>query len=285
MNIATFSIVARDQDTGALGIAGNSNGFCYGRWVPHVQSGAGIVATQGAVNLWYAKQGLSDLSNGVSAQETLDGLLKKDPDANSMGQVLVLDREGNTACYTGAKCHEYAEDVSKKNLAIAGNTLAEKHIVSAMETYFEKSDEPFTLKLIKTLQAGEAAGGDIRGKKSAAVKIVKGIPDEKGEDTLYDIRVDKSETPLQDIEKLYYTAEAYLLIDKAWVSKSDIEALLFFEQALQLDPGNPEIMFWIARKHLALGHTDESEKLKKQLFAMKGNWEEYWRRFDKREQS
>jgi len=285
MIISTFSIVARDPETGALAVAGNSNGFCYGRWVPHLKSGAGALATQGAVNLWYAKQGLEDLDKGLSAQETLDDLLKQDPDTKGMSQVLFLDREGNTAVHTGKRCYGYAADISKKNLAIAGNTLANEDVVAAMESFYESSDEPFALKLIKTLQAGEEAGGDIRGKKSAALKIVTGTSNEKGEDVLYDIRVDKNNAPLQELEKLYYTAEAYKLIDDAWATENDMEALLFFQQALVLDPGNPEIMFWIARKNLALGNTEEANHLKKQLFAMKGNWEEYWRRFDARERS
>lgn len=283
MNFSTFSLVVRDPETGALGIAGNSNGFCYGRWVPHVQFGAGIIATQGAVNLFHARLGLQLLDKGVSSKETLDELLRQEPDTKAMAQMLVLDRDGTTAAYTGANCYEEFGDMSEENVAIAGNTLANKDVIPAMEDFFKTSDLPFALKLIKTLQAGEQAGGDIRGKKSAALKIIKGVVDERGEDTLYDIRVDKSETPLQDLEKLYYTAEAYKLIDQAWATDNDTESLLFFQQALELDPGNSEIIFWIARKHLALGHTDEAASLKKKLFAMKGNWEEYWRRFDKRE--
>lgn len=122
MNLSTFSLVAQDSDTGNLAVAGGTNWFNYGRWVIHAEAGHGVLVTQAETNMWYALNGLDDLKRGLSAKETVEDLLKRDPDKNGVFQLLVIDNSGNTYCHTGEHCHDFAGSICKQNIAVAGNT-------------------------------------------------------------------------------------------------------------------------------------------------------------------
>jgi uncharacterized Ntn-hydrolase superfamily protein len=283
MNFSTFSIVARDPETGQIGVAGGTNWFCYGRFVPHSKPGVGALVTQAATNMLYVSHGLDALQH-VDAETTLRDLLVRFPDKKGIYQLLMIDSAGNTSCHTGENCHNYAGYLCKKNFAIAGNTLVGEQTITEMADYYEKSDLPFALKIIKTLQAGEAAGGDIRGMKSAAIKVVKGKSSNKyWDDTLYDLRVDENSNPLKELERLYNTANAYRLFNEAIDARDDADQLRFLENALKYDSENTEILFWIARKKFALGKKEEAQSIKEKVFSLPGHWKEYWRRIDERE--
>jgi len=229
MKLSTFSIIARDPDTGLIGVAGGTNWFGYGRWVPHIEAGFGALATQAETNMWYAPNGLENLKKGMTAQETLDNLLKRDADKDGVYQLLIMDNNGNTACHTGEKNHFYAGHICEQNLVVAGNTLvSEETIKAVVKSFNDSKDTSLALKMIKALQAGQAAGGDIRGMKSAALKVAKGKSSGKyWNDIIYDLRVDENTNPLKELERLYYVAKAYGYINDA-ESTQDVEKSLEF---------------------------------------------------------
>jgi len=281
MNLSTYSIVARDSKTGYLAVAGGTNWFCYGRWVLHIEAGFGSLATQAQTNMWYAPNGLENLKKGLSAEDTLKDLLKRDPDKGGIYQLLIIDNVGRTACYTGKANHHYAGQILDNNFGVAGNTLVSEKTLQAVFKFYKNSKLSFTLKIIKALQEGQKAGGDIRGMKSAALKVAKGKSSGKyWEDIIYDLRVDESRDPLKELERLYYIAEAYGYIDKAESAININKSLVYYQKALKLDPDNEEIMFWIARNYNVQGNKNESDKIMKKLRKGKGKWEEYWRRLD-----
>lgn len=231
--------------------------------------------------MWYAPNGLEDLKKGLSAEDTLKDLLKRDPDKGGIYQLLIIDNIGRTACHTGIANHHYAGQMLDKNFGVAGNTLVSEKTLQTVFKFYKNSKLPFTLKIIKALQEGQKAGGDIRGMKSAALKVAKGKSSGKyWEDIIYDLRVDESSDPLKELERLYYIAEAYGYIDQAESASNIDKSLAYYQKALKIDPTNEEIMFWIAKNYNAQGNTKESGKIMKKLKKGKGRWEEYWRRLN-----
>lgn len=283
MNISTFSIVARDPETGNLAVAGTSNGFAYGSVVPHIEAGVGAIATQAAVNLNYAAEGMLELREKKTAQDTMVHLLRNDPDPSGKYQLLLLDNEGNTACHTGNATYDYKGHISKLNLAVAGNTLVSEETLNAVVTTYESSELPFALSIIKALQAGHEAGGDIRGSKSAAIKVVRGERTDKfWEGVLLDLRTDTNRDPLGKLEELYTLSEANRFVNKGWDASTPEEALPYFLKALELDSENPEYMLWVAKTYKTLGNDIESIALLEAVKQHPGHWMEYWNRLEKK---
>lgn len=282
MNISTFSVIARDLLTGNLAVAGTSNGFAYGSIVPHVEAGVGAIATQAAVNLNYAAEGMLELRDKKSAQDTMVHLLHNDPDSEGKYQLIIIDNDGNTACHTGQNNYTVNGHISRLNFACAGNTLVNEATLKAIADYYEESAEPFALKIIKSLQAGHEAGGDIRGIRSAAIKIVKGQRTEKfWEGVLLDLRTDENTNPLKKLEELYVSSVANIYWNKGYSSRNPQEALPHYQKALELDPDNPEYMLWVAKTYKDLGNTVESEMLLNKVKSFPGHWMEYWERLMK----
>lgn len=279
----TFSIVARDEKTGQIGVAGTTHWFGYGKNVPHIQAEIGAVATQASTNLFYGTEGLKQLEISNSAKETLATLLEREPDSKGIFQVIIIDKDGNTAGHTGENTIYFANHITEKNVAFAGNFLANENILSTMEQYYQNSNEPFALKLIKTLQRGQEVGGDIRGKRSAALKVTpkKGATN-PWEDILYDLRIDDNADPLTELERQYYVSQSFHFLNIASEVDTFKEKSVYFEKALRVCPENSEALFWYA---VSCWNNDEKEKaqeLKEQLFQKYGNnWEELWKRFFK----
>ena len=286
MNFSTFSIIARDPKTGQLGVAGGTNWFCYGRWVPHIEADYGVLATQAETNMWYAPNGIENFKKGLSAKENLDDLLERDPDKDGVYQLLLMDNYGNAACHTGEKNHFYAGQVCETNLVVAGNTLVSEETIKAVANTFKESKErSLALKMIKALQAGQTAGGDIRGMKSAALKIAKGKSSGKyWNDIIYDLRVDESNNPLKELERLYYVAKAYSCINEAESTQGIDRSMEFYKKGLELDPNNTEIKFWMARIYDYQGKKEESNKLREEIRKVNPNWDEYWERMNNKYQ-
>lgn len=283
MRFSTFSIVARDPESGYLGVAGTSNGFGYGSMVPHIESGVGAIATQSIVNLNYAAEGMMELREKRSAQDTMVHLLKEAPDTEGKHQLLIIDNEGNTACHTGENNYSFKGHISRLNFACAGNTLVNEQTLQAMADYFESSDEIFALKMIKTLQAGHEAGGDIRGIKSAALKVVTGTRHEKfWEGVVLDVRTDQNANPLAKLENLYYMSQANIYNNRGIDSKDPEKALEYFEKALALVPDNPEYMLWVAKALKDLGRDAEAEEHLAKMRTYPGHWDAYWKLLEKR---
>ncbi|HYW61947.1 MAG TPA: DUF1028 domain-containing protein [Bradyrhizobium sp.] len=192
----TWSIVARDRQSGALGVAAASRFFAVGARVPFVAS-AGAIATQALVNPYYGIDGLALLRHGHEPLEIIDMLTRHDPGA-AHRQMHLVNREGRTAAHTGRCCLDACGHLCEDEVSVAGNMLASPSVLSeTLRTWHDQSGVAFPRRLIAAMQAGEAAGGDRRGKQSACLAIF-----EADEWSSLDLRVDDHAEPLAELERL-----------------------------------------------------------------------------------
>jgi len=197
----TWSIIAREPATGRVGIAVATRFFAVGSRVPHIRTGVGAVATQATVNQSYGPLGLDLLADGLNAEETIVRLTAAEAGRDHR-QVHAMDRQGQFAAFTGSACIDWCGHVIGEDFSIAGNMLAGPDVIAATaETFRRRSDLPLARRLIAALHAGESAGGDKRGKQSAALLVHDGE-----EFPIYDIRVDDHADPLAELERLHSVA-------------------------------------------------------------------------------
>jgi uncharacterized Ntn-hydrolase superfamily protein len=200
---ATFSIIARDPDTGEIGIAVQSKVPAVGAVVPWAKSGVGAVATQSYANPRYGPEGLELLSKGVDPAEALKRLTEGDPERERR-QVGILDAKGRTATFSGKACHAWAGGSAEDNVCAQGNILAGEDVVAAMLKAFKESKGELGARLIAALEAGQAAGGDVRGQQSAALLIVREGWGYGGLNDRYrDLRVDDHPEPIAELKRVY----------------------------------------------------------------------------------
>lgn len=196
----TYTIVARDPKTEALGIASATGNLAVGGFVPHIRPGVGAIATQGfSTNYWYGINGLNLLNERKNAESVRNELVGAD-NGSHWRQLLVLDQTGKTAVWTGDKNRPETAHISTDNLVIGGNMLAHRAVPETMQARFDammKSSEPFETCMMESLIAGFEAGGDVRGTTSAMIKIV--APDSLP----LDLRVDDHATPITELKRLY----------------------------------------------------------------------------------
>jgi uncharacterized Ntn-hydrolase superfamily protein len=201
----TFSIVARSGDGRALGVAVASKFLGAGAAVPAALAGVGAVATQSYANLAYRPQALALLGTGVAATETVAALIAADTGPIDHRQVGVVGTTGDGATFTGAACHDWAGGVAGDGYAIQGNMLAGPAVVADMETAWiaAKDQSRLAYRLLAALRAGDAAGGDRRGRQSAAVLVVaKGMGYGGTSDVMVDLRVDDHPDPVAELGRL-----------------------------------------------------------------------------------
>jgi uncharacterized Ntn-hydrolase superfamily protein len=197
----TFSIIAHDDKTGQVGIAVASKAFATGARVPFVRTGVGAIASQAKGNQLYGPRGLALLAVGASAADTVRLLIAADEDQD-IRQVHVMDRQGRFAAHTGAECLEWCGHLVLPGFSLAGNILAGANVLEAMAAAYEAGAElVFAQRLIAALKAAEQAGGDKRGRQSAAL-LIHGDKDW----ALIDIRVDDHADPLAELERLEQVA-------------------------------------------------------------------------------
>jgi uncharacterized Ntn-hydrolase superfamily protein len=205
----TFSIVACDLDEKSWGVAVASKFPAVGAVVPYARANAGAVATQSFANTSFGPRGLDLMAAGLSAQEALDQLLKDDPD-KELRQVGLVDASGSSATFSGSGCFAWAGGVAGKGYAIQGNILAGGKIVPAMEKAFLKAKGTLPSRLHVALLAGDRAGGDKRGRQSAAILVVKPKGGYGGYlDRWIDYRVDDHEDPVPRLGELLELHELY----------------------------------------------------------------------------
>jgi uncharacterized Ntn-hydrolase superfamily protein len=197
----TWSIIAKDAPTGRIGIIVATRFFAVGAMVPHIKTGIGAVASQAFINPHYGPQGLMLLEKGLGAEEVIDELTSGDASRHNR-QLHVMDQTGSFAAYTGAACIDWCGHEVRETFSIAGNMLAGPAVLAdTIRAYEVAPAAPFARRLIAAMQAGEAAGGDKRGKQSAALLI------HDGEDyPLYDLRVDDHADPLGELARLHAVA-------------------------------------------------------------------------------
>lgn len=258
-NIATFSICAYDPDTGELGIAVASRFFAVGNVVPWARAGVGAVATQSFANTSFGWRGLDLLEQGNSPEKTLEILLKDDDDPQRR-QVGIVDAKGGSASYTGEECLEWAGGRHGENYACQGNILAGEDVVIEMERAFLNTEGSLAERLYAALVAGDNAGGDARGKQSAALLVVK----EKGgyggyTDRYIDIRVDDHSEPFEELGRLLDIALVNAFWNQGWTAykeKRYPEALEWQEKTVKLAPENAEVLYDLAIIRAWAGQTD-----------------------------
>lgn len=193
----TWSILARDRGTGQVGIAVSTCAFAVGARVPFIETGVGAIATQAFVNPFYGYRGLDLLRGGMAPEEVVRSLTEDDA-GRAERQVHVMDADGRIEAFTGAECVPWCGHLLRDGFSVAGNMLAGPAVLDETAAAFEAAaDQPLALRFIAALEAGEAAGGDKRGRQSAAILI-----HDAEQYPLVDIRVDDHPDPLAELARL-----------------------------------------------------------------------------------
>jgi uncharacterized Ntn-hydrolase superfamily protein len=281
----TFSIVARDPQTGEMGVAVQSHWFSVGTSVSWAEAGVGAVATQSFVNKSFGIRGLNLLRSGMTAQEALDSLLRDD-EGRDVRQVAIVDSKGNVATHTGKSCIDYAGHVNGNNFSVQSNMMLTNKVPSAMATAFEKSSgKALAERMILALEAGQSAGGDIRGKQSAAIIIVPGKSEGKPwDERTIDLRVDDNPEPIKELRRLYTVQVAYQHMNNGdlAVEKNDMsKAMNEYNAAMKMFPQNLEMQYWTAITLANNKQVDKALPLLKKVFDKDANWKELTRRLPK----
>jgi uncharacterized Ntn-hydrolase superfamily protein len=244
MRRGTYSIVARDPETGELGAAVQSHWFAVGPTVPWVRTGIGAVCTQSVAEAAYGPRLLDLLQQGTPAREALDRLLATDEVARYR-QVAVVDARGEVAVHTGEGCIAYAGSEAGAGFSAQANMMASPDVWPAMARAYESAVGPLSRRLLAALHAAEAQGGDARGRQSAAIVVAPG----EGEPwrRTVDLRVDDHPEPLAELDRLHDLADAYDLAtqgdDLAGEGRHE-EAGDRYRRASALAPDNHELLFW-----------------------------------------
>jgi len=273
----TYSIVARDSKTGELGVAVQSHYFSVGPIVPWVEAGVGAVATQSLVLVDYGPNGLALMRQGMTARQALDSLLNADT-SSAVRQVAMVDAQGNVAAHTGAKCIPDAGHLTGDQYSVQANLMANPTVWPAMKAAFEKAQGDLAERMMQALEAAEKAGGDIRGRQSAALVVVRAQSTGKSwVDRTFDLRVEDAENPLKELRRLMRLRRAYSFEDQGdnfIAEKKPAEALIAYEQAANLAPEIVELQFWAAVSMYTNGRKPEAVKLFRQVFAKEPVWAE-----------
>ncbi|TKJ24571.1 MAG: Zn-dependent protease [Promethearchaeota archaeon Loki_b31] len=272
----TYSIVARDPKTGEMGVGVQSHYFSVGSIVSWGESGVGVVATQSLVNASFGLHGLELLKQGKSPKEALDFLISED-EGRDVRQVAILDAQGRVAAHTGSKCIIHAGHIEGENFSVQANMMLTDKVWSAMAKSFKSSvNLPLAERIVKTMEAAETVGGDIRGKQSAAILIVgsKEVKN-KWEDKIIDLRVEDNEQPVKELSRLLKLHRAYKHMDKGdlAIEQNEMEkALKEYDSALNLFPENLEMKFWTAVSLANNQKLKEASELFKAIFKKDNNW-------------
>lgn len=206
----TFSIVARDPETGDMGIAVASKFLAVGAVVPHARAGVGAVATQSAANFLYGPDGLALMETGTSAADALKMVTDAD-EGRDHRQVGMVDAQGRSATYTGTGCIDWAGGRTADNVACQGNILTGADVVDALFETFMSGGAAFPELMLRALKAADAAGGDKRGRESAALLIVRENGGYGGNnDRWIDLRVDDHPAPIDELSRLLELNHLYL---------------------------------------------------------------------------
>lgn len=274
--VHTYSIVAYDADTGEVGGAVQSHWFSVGGSVIWARSGVGAVATQSFINVDYGPLGLDAMAGGESPKAALERLLDKDNGAH-VRQVAFVDVKGRVAGHTGSKCIDFACDQQGDSFSVQANIMLKDTVCAAMSQAFEASKgKPLADRLIAALQAAEMEGGDLRGKQSAAIKVVKATASEKSwNDTVVDLRVEDHPEPIKELTRLVHVNKAYEHMNAGDVHLEHgrtEEAMKSYRSAVAMLDGRVEPIFWQALNLLVAGKMEESLPLFGKVFKASPDW-------------
>jgi uncharacterized Ntn-hydrolase superfamily protein len=273
--VHTFSIVARDPSTGELGVAVQSHWFSVGSMVPWAEAGIGAIATQSFVDPSYGKLGLELMRAGKSGPDALKALLAAD-EGRDVRQVAMIDAQGRVDAHTGAKCIAAAGHVVGKDYSVQANMMLNERIWPAMSRAFENAKGDLADRMLAALDAAQEAGGDIRGRQSAALVVVAGTATGKPwVDRVFDLRVDDSPEPLRELRRLVILQRAYNHMnagDLALERKDSERALAQYRAAAEVVPDNAEMVYWHAVALVNMGRIEDALPLFRRVFAMDRNW-------------
>lgn len=271
----TYSIVARDPVTGEFGVAVQSHYFSVGPTVPWAESGVGAVATQSLVLVDYGPLGLQLMRQGLSAREALDSLLRADPQRDGR-QVAMVDAKGNVAAWTGPKCIPDAGDIQGAGFSCQANLMASPTVWPAMKKAYESAQGDLAARMLAALDAAEAEGGDIRGRQSVAILVVKGnASDKPWNDTVVNLRVEDHPEPLVEMRRLLQLQRAYRVEDEGDTHTSagrTAEAAAAYAEAMKLAPDVVELQFWSAVTMYSSKQEAQAREVFRRVFAREPRW-------------
>lgn len=273
----TYSIVARDPKTGELGVAVQSHWFSVGSIVTWAEAGVGAVATQSFVDPAYGPRALELLKRGVPAPDALAQLVAADAQRD-VRQVAVVDAQGRVAAHTGAKAIAAAGQHVGAQFSVQANLMANAKVWPAMAVAYEGATGDLADRLLAALDAAESVGGDIRGRQSAAILVVKPTSSGKpwaGADRLFDLRVDDQPAPLVELRRLVRLQRAYNRANRGdeLMSEQKVEAALKeYAAAAEIAPEIVELPFWHAVTLASIGRETEAAPIFRAVFAKEPAW-------------
>ena len=275
--VSTYSIVARDAETGELGVAVQSHWFSVGALVPWAQAGVGAVATQSMVEASYGPKGLSLMAEGHDAVSVLSTLLEQDEHAD-IRQVAMIDARGSAAVHTGGRCIPEAGHYLGQGYSVQANLMGPATVPDAMAKAFEKTSGPLAERMVAALAAAQAEGGDIRGRQSAAILVVRAkSTGQPWNDRLVDLRVEDHPEPIKELQRLLKLHRGYEQMNAGdlAVEKGDLDgAEKAYAQAEYILGDNLEARYWHAVAMVNAGAVDRALPIFADIFTRGDNWRE-----------
>lgn len=272
--VHTYSIVAYDSKTGQYGIGVQSRAFASGAIVPYLERGVGAVATQARADTSYGPLGLNLMRAGKSASEALKGLVAADKQS-AVRQVAMIDSEGRVAVHTGELCIAHAGHVIGEEFCVQGNLLASPAVWVEIAATYQNSNGDLSERLLSALEAGQKAGGDIRGMQSAALLVVPGKDDPLGSEYITNLRVDDHSKPLLELRRLLtiqrgneWASRAVLAVEQKDMEK----AAEYYDKLYSLVVGSREPHFWYAAALLLNDQREEGLKVLQQVLVHEPQW-------------
>lgn len=271
----TYSIVARNPQTGEMGVAVQSHWFSVGSIVGWAEAGVGAIATQALVNPAFGPDGLQLLRKGKTPTEALHALLDAD-EGYELRQVAILGTNGEVAAHTGARCIVEAGHQTGAGFSVQANMMLNKTVWPAMAEAYTQSTGPLAERMVAALEAAQAEGGDVRGQQSAALLVVRAQATGKPwEDRVIDLRVEDHPAPVDELKRLLRVHRAYQHMnagDEALEAEDIDRALQEYGSAEALLPGNLEPHYWHAISLANLGRLGEALPMFRSIFAQDINW-------------
>lgn len=278
----TFSIVARDEKTGEIAVGVQSHWFGVGTVVSWAEAGVGAVATQSFVNVSFGTRGLQLLKAGLTPQQAVDSLLSDD-NGREVRQLAIIDTNGNTATYTGKNCIQFADHKNGQHFSVQANMMLNDKVIPAMEKAWNiNAGKELPERVVEVLKAAQLAGGDIRGKQSASLLVVK--PRSSGkiwEDRYIDLRVDDHPNPIVELSRLLkvFRAYEYMNTGDVLMENNDMAgAMQAYNNSMKLFPSILEMQYWTA---ITLANNKEVKKalsMLQKIYAKDANWRELTKR-------
>ncbi|MGE3073521.1 MAG: DUF1028 domain-containing protein [Dehalococcoidia bacterium] len=266
----TYSIVAQDSETGALGVGVQTHQPAVGAIVPWVKFGVGAVATQSFANINFGPQGLALLETGLNAERALSAIIAGD-NLKKRRQVAIIDVTGVAAVHTGSDCIPFASHVIGQGFSTQANMMTSEGVPEAMAEAFTTARGPLAARIMAALDAGQGAGGDIRGSQSAAILVR-----EPGElSSTWDLRIDDSRAPLEELRNLINIRLAGRMLSQQISDETPLEtAMAVYKEASRLYPSDEQTFWFAVDTLMKLGHEAEAVDILEMLFLRGPQWRE-----------